>query len=131
VLDLLETQPILEVVARRGQRLKSGLDEIMSEAGLPHVMTGLPAMQSFMISERPVKELRDLKYHDSAFYGALMLNLMELGVWAEPDAREPWFLCYDHDEAIIDETLNKFEDALKQTLRDTGGPAGPPPEGGE
>jgi glutamate-1-semialdehyde 2,1-aminomutase len=131
VLELLETQPILEVVARRGQRLKSGLDEIMSEAGLPHVMTGLPAMQSFMISDRPVKELRDLKYHDSAFYGALMLNLMELGVWAEPDAREPWFLCYEHSEAIIDETLNKFEAALKQTLRDTGGPSGPPQEGGE
>jgi glutamate-1-semialdehyde 2,1-aminomutase len=124
VLELLETQPILETVARRGQRLKSGLDEILSDAGVPHIMTGLPAMQGFMVSDTLVKELRDLKNHDADFYDTLMLNLMELGVWVEPDAREPWFLCYEHSDAIIDETLNKFEDALKQTVSETGGPKG-------
>jgi len=35
------------------------------------------------------------------------------GVWAEDDAREPWFLCEAHTDEIIDETLNKFEDAVK------------------
>jgi glutamate-1-semialdehyde 2,1-aminomutase len=124
VLELLETQPILETIARRGQRLKSGLDEILSDAGVPHLMTGLPAMQGFMVSEKPVKELRDLKHHDADFYDTLMINLMEYGVWVEADAREPWFLCYDHDDAIIDETLNKFEDALKQTVSETGGSEG-------
>lgn len=115
VLELLETQPILETIARRGQRLKSGLDEILSDAGVPHMMTGLPAMQGFIIGDQPVKELRDLNYHDAEFYDTVIMNLMELGVWVEPDAREPWFLCYEHDESIIDETLNKFEDALKAT----------------
>jgi glutamate-1-semialdehyde aminotransferase len=90
---------------------------------VPHIMTGLPAMQGFLVSDRPVKELRDLKFHDASFYDALMLNFMELGVWVEPDAREPWFLCYDHTDAIIDEALNKFEDAVKKTMEDTGGPA--------
>jgi glutamate-1-semialdehyde 2,1-aminomutase len=113
VLELLETQPILDTIARRGQRLRSGLDEILSDAEVPHVMTGLPAMQGFIVSEKPIKEFRDLKYHDADFYDTLIMKLYELGVWVEPDAREPWFLCYDHDEAIIDETLNKFEDALK------------------
>jgi glutamate-1-semialdehyde 2,1-aminomutase len=113
VLELLETQPILDTIARRGQRLRSGLDEILSDAEVPHVMTGLPAMQGFIVSEKPIKEFRDLKYHDADFYDTLIMKLYELGVWVEPDAREPWFLCYNHDEAIIDETLNKFEDALK------------------
>jgi glutamate-1-semialdehyde 2,1-aminomutase len=122
VLELLETQPILDTIARRGQRLKSGLDEILSDAGVPHFMTGLPAMQGFMVSQKPVKELRDLKHHDADFYDTLIMNLMELGVWVEADAREPWFLCYEHSEAIIDETLNKFEDALKTTISETGGP---------
>jgi glutamate-1-semialdehyde 2,1-aminomutase len=124
VLELLETQPILDTIARRGQRLKSGLDEILSDAGVPHFMTGLPAMQGFMVSEKPVKELRDLKHHDADFYDNLIMNLMGLGVWVEADAREPWFLCYDHSDAIIDETLNKFEDALKTTINETGGPTG-------
>jgi glutamate-1-semialdehyde 2,1-aminomutase len=124
VLELLETQPILATIARRGQRLKSGLDEILSDAGVPHFMTGLPAMQGFMVSEKPVKELRDLRNHDAGFYDTLMMNLMGLGVWVEPDAREPWFLCYEHSDALIDETLNKFEDALKMTTSETGGPKG-------
>jgi len=131
VLEILEAQPILETVARRGQRLKSGIDEILSEAGVPHQMTGLPAMQGFLITDRPIKELRDLKYHDAGFYDSVMVNLMELGVWAEADAREPWFLCYEHSNALIDETLNKFEDALKKTVNETGGPSGGQPEAGE
>jgi glutamate-1-semialdehyde 2,1-aminomutase len=121
VLELLETQPILDTIARRGQRLRSGLDEILSDAGVPHIMTGLPAMQGFIVGDVPVKELRDLKNHDDDFYDTVMMNLFELGVWAEADAREPWFRCYDHDDAIIDETLNKFEDALRKTISDTGG----------
>jgi glutamate-1-semialdehyde 2,1-aminomutase len=122
VLELLETQPILDTIAQRGQRLKSGLGEILSDASVPHILTGLPAMQGFVIGDRPVKELRDLKYHNADFYDTLLMNLMELGVWAEADAREPWFLCYDHTDAIIDETLNKFEGALKQTVKDLGSP---------
>ncbi len=124
VLELLKTQPILETVAQRGQLLKSGLDEILSDAGIPHSMTGLPALQGFIIGDKPVKELRDLKHHDASFYDTLLLTLFDMGVWAEPDAREPWFLCYDHDETIIHETLNRFEDALKQTVKEIGMPAG-------
>jgi glutamate-1-semialdehyde 2,1-aminomutase len=131
VLELLETQPILDTIARRGQRLKSGLDEILSDASVPHVMTGLPAMQGFIVSDKPVREFRDLKHHDADFYDTLMMNLFELGVWVEPDAREPWFLCYSHDDAIIDETLNKFEAALKQTIDHTGGPKEPKQAEGE
>jgi glutamate-1-semialdehyde 2,1-aminomutase len=117
VLELLETEPILETIAQRGHRLKSGLDEILSDAGIPHMMTGLPAMQGFIVGEFPVKELRDLEHHDALFYDTLMMQLFELGVWVEADAREPWFLCYEHSDAIIDETLNRFEDALKATKK--------------
>jgi hypothetical protein len=29
------------------------------------------------------------------------------------DAREPWFLCEAHDDRLIDETFNRFQDAVK------------------
>jgi glutamate-1-semialdehyde aminotransferase len=35
----------------------------------------------------------------------------------EPDNREPWFLCYEHSEADIDETLNIFYDSVKAVIR--------------
>jgi glutamate-1-semialdehyde 2,1-aminomutase len=117
VLDILAESPVLEEMARRGQRLKSGLDEVLSDADIPHQMTGHPNMQGFLITDRPVKEVRDMVHHDEALYSEILGNLYEMGVWAEDDAREPWFLCEAHTDELIDETLNRFEDAVKAALK--------------
>jgi glutamate-1-semialdehyde 2,1-aminomutase len=117
VLDILAESPVLDDLARRGQRLKSGLDEVLSEYDIPHQMTGHPNMQGFLVTEHPVKEVRDLAHHDAEMYADILDTLRDLGVWAEDDAREPWFLCEAHTDEIIDETLNKFEDAVKGALR--------------
>jgi glutamate-1-semialdehyde 2,1-aminomutase len=74
-------------------------------------------MQAFVITEKEIKEARDWDHHDAELYEKIMSNLRQLGVWAEDDAREPWFLCEAHTEAIIDETLNKFEDAVKMAMQ--------------
>jgi glutamate-1-semialdehyde 2,1-aminomutase len=113
VLDILATTPVLEDLAKRGRRLQSGISEILSEAGIPHQITGHPNMLGFLITEKEVKDFRGLAYHDSEMYDTIMDHMYEHGVWPEPDAREPWFLCEAHDDAIIDETLNRFEDAVK------------------
>ena len=42
-----------------------------------------------------------------------MMALIERGVMPDPDGREPWFLCYEHSEQDIDDTLNYFEDAVR------------------
>jgi glutamate-1-semialdehyde aminotransferase len=34
----------------------------------------------------------------------------------EDDAREPWFISDAHTNEIIDETLNKFEDSVKEAI---------------
>ncbi|MFQ5436977.1 MAG: aspartate aminotransferase family protein, partial [Anaerolineae bacterium] len=117
VLDILAGEPVLEDMARRGQRLRSGLGEILSDAGLPHQLTGHPNMQAFLITGKEVKETRDLVHHDAELYAEILGNLYRMGIWAEDDAREPWFLCQGHSDEIIDETLNKFEDAVKQALK--------------
>jgi glutamate-1-semialdehyde 2,1-aminomutase len=117
VLDILAESPVLDNLAQRGQRLKSGLSEVLSDSNIPHRMTGHPNMQAFVITEKEIKEARDWDHHDAELYEKIMSNLRQLGVWAEDDAREPWFLCEAHTEAIIDETLNKFEDAVKMAMQ--------------
>lgn len=114
VLDILAASPVLANLAKRGQRLKSGLSEILSEADLPHQMTGHPNMPGFLLTDKVIKEYRDvLTCHNAGLYEAIMGELYERGVWVEGDAREPWFLCEAHDESLIDETLNRFQDAVK------------------
>jgi glutamate-1-semialdehyde 2,1-aminomutase len=116
VLDILTESPVLANLTQRGQRLRSGLSEILSDAGIPHQMTGHPNMQGFLITDKPVKETRDLVHHNVNMYEKILLGMYERGIWPEADAREPWFLCEAHTEALIDETLNVFEDAVKAVL---------------
>lgn len=116
VLDILAESPVLANLSQRGQRLKSSLSEILSDAGIPHQMTGHPNMQGFLLTDKLVKETRDLVYHDAELYDKILVGMYERGVWPEADAREPWFLCEAHTDALIDETLNVFEDAVKTAL---------------
>ncbi|MBK8799720.1 MAG: hypothetical protein IPM07_26985 [Anaerolineales bacterium] len=38
--------------------------------------------------------------------------MIQRGILVDDDPREPWFLSYSHDAAVIDETLNLIEDAV-------------------
>ena len=116
VLTILDESPILENLTKRGTRLKQGLDSILAAAGISHQMTGHPNMQGFLITEKEVKEVRDLVHHDDDLYESICTNMYNRGVWMEDDAREPWFLCDAHTNEIIDETLNKFEDSVKEAI---------------
>ena len=117
VLEILDESPVLADLAKRGQRLKSGLAEILSDADIPHQMTGHPNMQGFLITRHEVKEVRDLAHHDDNLYDTILTHMYHMGVWPEADAREPWFLCASHTDEMIDETLNKFEDAVKMAVK--------------
>lgn len=124
VLDILAASPVLANLAKRGQRLKSGLSEILSDADISHQMTGHPNMPGFLITEEKINDYRGMASHNAEIYDAIMGYLYEHGVWAEIDAREPWFLCEAHDEALIDETLNRFQDAVKAVKANNSGYTG-------
>ena len=117
VIDILSESPVLKDLAKRGKRLKTGLDQVLTDADIPHQMCGHPNIQGFLITEKPVKEVRDLAYSDDSMYETIMNNMYGKGVWAENDPREPWFLCAAHTDEIIDETLNKFQESVKTTLQ--------------
>lgn len=117
-LELLEKQPILETIGRRGQRLMAGMAQVMSAVGLPHAFMGPPQMFGFVLGiDRAPTNYRDALDTDMKLYEAIMMEMIQRGAMPEPDNREPWFLCYDHTDEIIDETLNIFEDAVKAVLK--------------
>ena len=117
VLDVLTETPVLKDLAKRGNRLKEGLDQILTECGLAHQMCGHPNIQGFLLTELPVREVRDLAHSNDNLYEEIMNTMYEKGVWVESDPREPWFLCASHTNEIIDETLNIFQDSVKESIR--------------
>lgn len=113
-LEVLEEQPIIEYIFTRGKKLMEGIDEILTEAGIPHHMTGLPSIFGFILgTDREPLDFRDYCEGDDSLYEKLVYALIHRGVMPDGDGREPWFLCYTHDDPVIDETLNIFNDAVK------------------
>lgn len=117
-LEILETQPVIETIFRRGQKLMDGIHEILTRADIPHRMTGLPPIFSFIlgVDEEPT-DFRAYCRGDDAFYERLVMALIERGVMPDSDGREPWFLCYSHSEQDIADTLTAFEEAVKEVKR--------------
>jgi glutamate-1-semialdehyde 2,1-aminomutase len=113
-LEILENEPIIESIFACGQRLMDGIDEILTRADIPHFVTGPPPMFSLLlgIDEEPT-DFRAYCQGDDALYEHIAMELIDRGVMPDSDGREPWFLCYRHDDKVIDETLTAFEDAVK------------------
>ncbi len=122
-LELLETQPILRTIAQRGKRLQDGIDKILTEANIPHALMGPPQMFGFVLGiDKAPTNYRDALDTNMHLYEQIMMEMIERGVMPEPDNREPWFLCYEHTDDVIDETLNVFCDSVKAVIRRGGVP---------
>ena len=92
-----------------------GIDEILTEAGLEHALTGVPAMFSFVLGlSQPPREYRDLQAMDAEHYKALQTGMRARGVEYERDAKEPWFVCEALSEADVEATLAALAEAVKE-----------------
>lgn len=106
-LEALEDGTVIETIARRGVRLMRGIHTILEEEGIPNQVTGWPQMFGLLLTDREdeVREYRQYARTERELYEALMMALIRRGIVPDPDAREPWFLCYQHEEDDIDVTL--------------------------
>jgi len=117
-LEILENEPVIETINKRGTALMTGIDEILTEQGIPHVVTGLPSMLSILLGiDTEPHEFRDYIQGDAELYEKIAMELITRGVQPDSDGREPWFLCYSLTQADVDETLNAFNDSVKAAIQ--------------
>jgi glutamate-1-semialdehyde 2,1-aminomutase len=117
-LDLIENQPVLETIEKRGKILMAGIGDILTEASIPHVVTGVPSMFGiFLGSDEEPRDFREYLAGDGELYEAIGMGLSQRGIQPDADGREPWFLCYALSEEDVAETLNVFNDAVKEATR--------------
>jgi glutamate-1-semialdehyde 2,1-aminomutase len=116
-LTVLEKEPVIKTIEKRGKRLMDGIKKIFSTAGIPVCMSGYPGMFSFAVGIEKVSDQRSWNASEKEYYLALVEAMIERGVMPDHDPREPWFLCYSHSEADIDQTLAVVEEAVKNVKR--------------
>ncbi len=116
-LDILENEPVIETINQRGKTLMSGINDILTEASIPHAITGVPSMFGiFLGKDEEPHDFRDYLAGDGELYEAIGLELNRRGIQPDADGREPWFLCYSLSEADVSETLSVFNDSVKAAM---------------
>jgi glutamate-1-semialdehyde 2,1-aminomutase len=116
-LSILKREPILKTIEKRGKRLMEGIGTIFMDSAIPFCMNGYPAMFSFAVGVEKVTDQRTWNEGEKEFYLSLIEAMIQRGVMPDHDPREPWFLCYSHNDADIDITLEVVREAVKEVKR--------------
>jgi len=117
-LDFIEHHPVIESIFARGQELMDGIQTILTDRSIPHVLTGVPSMFSVMIGAQSAPiDYRGYAATDFSLYEEICAVLMQRGIFLDDDPREPWFLSFCHDQTVIAETLTLVEDAVRAVVK--------------
>jgi glutamate-1-semialdehyde 2,1-aminomutase len=116
-LKILQREPVIKTIEKRGHRLIEGIKKIFLEFNIPISMCGYPGMFSYAIGEGKIKDQRSWDASSKDYYLEIVEALIERGVMPDHDPREPWFLCYSHSEQDIDDTLTTLREAIRATKR--------------
>lgn len=118
VATLKALQPSLyQTIDKTGTRLMTGMRDIFAREGVKAVVEGFP--QVFHVAfglEEPARSYRDLARMNKPAYIAFTTALLQRGVRALE--RGAWFMSVEHDDAVVDRTLNAVEDAARQLKAD-------------
>jgi glutamate-1-semialdehyde 2,1-aminomutase len=93
-----------------------GIQEALDRAGVRAIVTGFPGIFHVGFGlDAPAHNYRDLTQLDRPAYIAFTTALLRRGVRALE--RGAWFLSIEHDDAVIDATLEAVEDAAREVAR--------------
>jgi glutamate-1-semialdehyde 2,1-aminomutase len=112
------TPTLYETIEIRGRRLMQGVERALERAGIRAVVTGFPSIfhVGFGLAT-PARNYRDLTRIDRQAYVTFTTALLRRGVRALE--RGAWFLSIEHDDAVIDATLEAVEGAAQAVVRGT------------
>lgn len=109
-LKALKGGDIYALIEKRGARLMEGFKEIFARHHIPARVQGFPGIfHTAFGTTQPLENYRDLFAIDRARYVRFTTALIERGVRALE--RGAWFLSSEHDDLVIDRTLQAVDDA--------------------
>jgi glutamate-1-semialdehyde 2,1-aminomutase len=113
-LERLGQPGTYERIEQHGLRLMDGIRARLAEAGIVAVVTGFPAIFHVGFGLRTAaRNWTDLLDVDRPRYIAFTTALLRAGVRALE--RGAWFLSTEHDDAVVDATLDAVSVAARET----------------
>ena len=115
VVRRLKRDPrIYKILEARAKGLVGGFKKIADAHGVPLQVDVRGSMFGFFFNEEPVKNFEDAKRSDLEFFAKFHREMIKRGVYFACSQFEAGFICVPLDEKLIDETLEKIEEAFKK-----------------
>ncbi len=105
-------QGVFEVLEQRTRRLVAGFTEAARSAGLPFWADSAGSMWGYFFHPGPVTNFAEAKRSDVELFRRFHRAARQRGILLAPSAFEAAFLSQAHDDAVIDQTLERLADAL-------------------
>ena len=115
-IELLETSPVHAHVFELGERMRRGLAEIASAAGIPAVVGGFGSLFVLCFMEGPLETYEDVLRNDTALFVRYRRELIVRGVFEMPESLGRSHISAAHTHDDVDRSLEIAEAALAAAL---------------
>jgi glutamate-1-semialdehyde 2,1-aminomutase len=116
-INKLRDAKVFERTAELGQRMRDGLNGIVTELGLPAAVRGYGSVFCMYFLEGEVHGYRDLMRNDNELYRDYHRRMTDRGFLMLPMALKRNHVSFAHTEEDIDRTLEASRDVLKELVR--------------
>jgi len=111
-LDLIRGDDCWEEMEQAAGRLEAGISSAAEKTGIPIQQTRVGTMFTTFFSETKPVDWNTVKRADKVRFGKFFQKMLENGVYLAPSQFEAGFLSIQHDEAIIDATIEAAAEAF-------------------
>jgi glutamate-1-semialdehyde 2,1-aminomutase len=113
-LEILRRDDPYGELDKKGSVLEKGLEEILSEKGIPFTVNRVGSMLTVFFTSEPVRDFGGAKKTDQELFAKFFRSLLDEGVLIPPSAFEAWFISTAHGDEDLAEALSKIRDAVKK-----------------
>ena len=107
------TPELHERIAARTGRLVQGFREAAARSGVPFTADAAGTMWGYFFSAEPVRDFAGAKASDAALFRRFFHAALERGVYLAPSPYEAAFMSAAHGDDVVDDALERLEDALR------------------
>lgn len=116
-IEVLESGDVYEHIFRLGERMRSGLQEIVDRLDLIATVAGFGSVYTLYFMDGPIRNYTDLMRNNVDYYIQYRKNLVARGVFELPMNLKRNHISYSHTDEDIDTTLAAAEESLRELFQ--------------
>ncbi|RIM57109.1 glutamate-1-semialdehyde 2,1-aminomutase [Staphylococcus arlettae] len=114
LLEVLEQDGVYDRLSQLGQRLESGLNELITKHGITATVNRVYGALTLYFTDEKVTHYDQAENSDGEAFAQFFKLMLHQGINLAPSKFEAWFLTTEHTEDDIDTTLKAVDNAFSQ-----------------